>query len=266
MGILNTQTISLDQEYELQEYPVIPQWAYDRIDENDDVQLLDVFPSEKNVLAARLEGFTGNTTRELYPVTVFSLIQLLVAERGSRYFTLYEIMEQHKNGLWEYEYKYNEKTYRGILRNLVEVNILEELPSNKRIKYQIPDNESVAPAFDPDNADSILDDIVVDPPTKQKEEYQNTWIPISLQSLEVNPKDAMSGPFGFGTLWHSSWMFLATWFLLSVAWASRPWMETFDPTASIIVVFWALISVATASLVVDTFDQGRRGYQTSMQQ
>jgi hypothetical protein len=173
-------------------------------------------------------------------------------------------MERHKKRLWEYEYKYNEKTYRGILRNLVEVNLLEELPSNKRIKYQIPENESVAPAFDPDNADSILDDIVVDPPTKKKEEYQSTWIPISLQPLEINPKDALSGPFG--TLWHSGWIFLATWFGLSVAWASRPWMETFDPTASIIVVFWALISVATAALVVDTLDQTRRGYQSSMQQ
>jgi len=262
MSAQNAKRINLDQPGDLRDASVIPWWAKCEIEKNDGIQLYDIFPSKQDLFEAHQSG-RKDLNRKIYPLTLFSLIQLLTAERNENYFSSREIRLRHKKWMSQYEDKCDKETYRVIFQQLISVGLIDTKEYGE-LKYGLPEGKSVAPTFDPANAKNRLDDIVFDSPTKKKEEYRNTWVPISLQPLEVNPKDALSGPFG--TLWHSSWIFLATWFLLSVAWASRPWMETFDPTASIIVVFWALISVATAALVVDVLDQVRRGYQTSMQQ
>jgi|AntDeeMetagen134_2_1112570.scaffolds.fasta_scaffold00147_21 hypothetical protein len=252
--------INLDRPVDLREYPIIPEWVQTRINQSDEDSLSDVFPSQyPTKLSGGTSKLAGHPNQKLYPITVFSLVQLLSVETGGEYFELYEIQNKHKNRLWQYEFKYVNETYRGVIESLVETDILVKRQIDGKTKYGLPDDEPVARAFRPGDSKCLLDDIVVDDPTTPKEIHQSTILPISLVPRRSINRSPSLGPFA--ALWDNGYLFSAVGTLLSVGYADLPLVDLFDPTSPLLVICWAVISLGSAMMLVSILDEFRVGYQ-----
>lgn len=249
MSIKSTETINLDEPFDLWEYDILPEWAQKEICEERGEELYQVFPSKETRMDALMRGSKEVENRELFPVTVFSLLQLLTTEQNSRYFTSEEIRRRHKDDIWKGVYKYDSDTYWLIFQRLLEYDLIQTEQYDGKVQYGLPEGESVSPIFDDSHSDCQLENIVVDSPTL-KEEYKSTWVPIATRGRVLKSK--LQGPFG--TLFRSGFIFAAAGAVLSVGYADGTFLNLFDPTTPLLAVFGAIISVGIASMFVALLD------------
>ena len=249
MRIRSTERINLDEPFDLWEYDILPEWAQKEICEKRKEELYQVFPSKETRMHALMRGSKEVENRELFPVTVFSLLQLLTTEQNSRYFTSEEIRRRHKDDIWKCEYKYDSDTYWLIFQRLLEYELIQTERFDGKIHYGLPEGESVSPIFDDDHSDCQLEHIVVDSPTP-KEKYQSTWVPIPTRGRQL--KSNLQGPFG--TLFKSGFIFVAAGAVLSVGYADSTFLNLFDPTSPLLAVFGAMISFGIAAMAVAVLD------------
>lgn len=234
--------INLDDPHDLWAYDILPEWAQHHIEDEQNKPLESLFLSQIKQFEL---SFKPGKPVELYPLTVFCLVQWLTAKREKNRFTVNEIVDRHHNHVYDCEPKYTKQTYRNKLKELEQIGLLEKTEAGKNTMYSLRKGKSAAGVFE----DSQLYNVLVDSPTP-KEEYQSTWVPLATRGRVL--KSNLQGPFG--TLFKSGFIFVAAGAVLSVGYADSTFLNLFDPTSPLLAVFGAMISFGIASMAVAVLD------------
>lgn len=193
---------------------------------------------------------------DLHPLTVFLLVQWLLAEATTvgvtahRYYSIEELRNRHG--------QHAPNTYRSQAQLLCECGLLVSKQQGNAIKYTIA-AETLAPAFQP-ISDGTTQRV---PPIETKHQTASTspWHsiipfphPLMPERLPRSWRTFFEYRFQTGHLLLSSGVFMALWL--------AQWFQLtgFDPHSSVLWVVGAMIAVGVSAMIVGTVEIGKQAY------
>ncbi|APW98861.1 hypothetical protein CHINAEXTREME_14200 [Halobiforma lacisalsi AJ5] len=251
----SNEEINIDRPASLDADTVLPDWVYEVLEEND-VAFEDIFGTLAEDTGKFCKGLNG---RDLYRVTVFCLLQLLIARTNRRCHQLGKIIDQHKQWQIGYERGPAYNTYWNAVDNLVDAGIVERVNDGKKIKFGLPEGKDIAPAFQPDNPDNILDRITLDDPTP-RDELEARIVPGLRQTVRPQIRSVSGYLAWLGNTWDLGLKALIVGVALTAVYVETPLFGAVGPTLAA-GIFWGFISFGMTAMGVDILDQVRAGYQ-----